>query len=167
MLLSYIDLRPLLFVGGLPVFVLLAVLISRFVRVKTHTAWVATLAGLAFTAMFIFFLTEYGPFLGIKQTRLVQMHWGIKPGLQEGFKEPEVELHFQDYPGCYVGEHSHELAEHLRAGSAVLIQVEMEITYDYGKPRGFRMTQIDGLRGWKSEWGYSASSGSPERAPWD
>lgn len=167
MLLSYIDLRPLLFAGGLPVFVLLAVLISRLVRVKTHSAWVATLAGLAFTVMFIFFLTEYGPFLGIRQTRLVQMHWEIKPGLQEGFKEPEVVLHFQDYPGCYVGEHSRELAEHLRAGSAALIQVEMEITYDYGKPRGFRMTQIDGLRGWKSEWGYSASSGSPERVPWD
>ena len=167
MLLSYIDLRPLLFAGGLPVFVLLALVLSRLVRVKTHPAWMATLAGLAFTVLFIFFLTEYGPLLGIKQTRMVQMRWEIKPGLREGLKEPEVVLHFQDYPGCSVGEHSRELAEYLRVGSAALIQGEMEITYDYGKPRGFRMTQINGLRGWKSEWSYSASSGSPERAPWD
>jgi hypothetical protein len=167
MLLSYIDLRPLLFAGGLLVFVLLAVVISRLVRVKTHPAWVATLAGLAFTVLFIFFLTEYGPFLGIKQTRMVQMRWEIKPGLHEGLKEPEVVLHFQDYPGCSVGEHSRELAEHLRVGSAALIQAKMEVTYDYGRPRGFRMTEIDGLREWKSERGYSASSGSPKRAPWD
>ena len=167
MLLSYIDLRPLLFAGGLLVFVLLAVVISRLVRVKTHPAWVVTLAGLAFTVLFIFFLTEYGPFLGIKQTRMAQMRWEIKQGLREGLKEPEVVLHFQDYPGCSVGEHSRELAEHLRVGSAALIQAKMEVTYDYGRPRGFRMTEIDGLREWKSEWGYSASSGSPKRAPWD
>lgn len=167
MFLSYIDLRPLMFAVGLPLFVTIVVMISRRVHVKTHPAWVATLAGLAFTVLFIFFLTEYGPFLGIKQTRMVQMRWEIKPGLQEGLKEPEVVLHFQDYPGCSVGEHSRELAEHLRVGSAALIQAEMEITYDYGKPRGFRMTQINGLRGWKSEWSYSASIGSPERTPWD
>ena len=167
MFLSYIDLRPLLFTGGITVFVMVALMISRRMRVKTHPSWVAMLAGLCFTLLFTVFLTEYGPFLGTKETRLFQMRWEIRPDLKEGFKEPEVVLHFQDYPGYSVGEHSLELAEHLRRGSAPLIQAEIEITFDYGKSRGFHMTEIDGLRGWKSEWGYFGWSGSPKIAPWE
>lgn len=165
--LSYVDLRPILFAGGLPVFVLLAVVLGKRVNVKAHPAWLATLSFLVFTLLFIVFLTELGPFLGNKQTRSFQMQWEIKASTNEAFKEPEVVLHFQGYPDIWVGEYSRELAEHLRAGSAALIQAQMEVTYDYGKPRGFRLMEVDGLRGWKSEWSYSASSGSPKFSLWD
>ena len=167
MILSYLDLRPILFAGGLPVFVLLAVVIGKCVRVKTHSAWVATLAGLLYAVLFFVFLTEYGPFLGNNQTRSVQVRWEIKPSTNEAFKEPEVVLHFEGYPDCWVGDYSRELAEHLSDGSAALIQAKMEVTYDYGTPRGFFISEIDGLRGWKSEWSYAASSGSTTFSPWD
>lgn len=167
MCLAYFDLRPVLYLGGLPVCVGLAVLVARIVRLKMATGWVVAMASLLFTASFVFFLTELGPFIGQKVTRDFQMRWEIKPAQTNGLKEPEVVLHFQDYPGHYLGEHSRELAEHLRGQQEKLVQGRLVITTDYGKTRGIHLSEIAGLSGWKSEWGYSAVSGSPSRAPWD
>lgn len=167
MCLAYVDLRPVLYLGGLPVWVCLVVLVVRMLRMKTPTGWVVAIAGLLFTALFVFFLTEQGPFIGQMKTRDFQMRWEIKQAQRDGLNEPEVVLHFQDHPGYYLGEHSRELAEHLRGRREALVQGRVIITSDYGISRGIRLIEIAGLSGWKSEWGYAGSSGSASRAPWD
>lgn len=165
MFLAYIDGRPFLFVLGLPLFILLAVIGCRITKARFRKSTVAFVAGIAFTALFAFFL--YGPFIGQTETREYMMTWRIEPSPSNGMKEAEVVLSFVDFRGHYIGEYSNELADHLKAKGEKEVKVVFEVTSDYGKIRGFNETEIAGLKTWRSEWGYAGSSGSPEKSPWE
>ncbi len=165
--LAYIDVRPLLFIGGLSFFIGLALLLCWLAKAKFQKRKVAILSALLFTALFTLFLTSVGPFVDQKETREYMMTWEIKPSPSTGMKESEVVLSFVDFPGHYIGEYSDELAAYLRENGEPDVKVLFEVTSDYGKVRGFNETEIAGLRSWKSEWSYAGSSGSPSKSPWE
>ena len=95
------------------------------------------------------------------------MTWAVAPTPSNGMKEAEVILKFVDFPQYSVGSYSDELAAFLRVGGKEEITAKFSVTSDYGKVRGYNLEEIDGLHGWKSEWGYGSVSGSPESSPWD
>jgi hypothetical protein len=166
-LLAYIDTRPFLFVIGLPLFIGLALLGCWLTGRPFGKGKVSLMAALIFTALFTFFLTGFGPFVDQKETRQYLMTFEIKPGSASGMTESEVVLSFVNFPDYYIGHYSDELAAHLRKQADTRVIVLAEITSDYGKVRGTREVEIAGLRGWKSQDGYSGAKGSPERSPWD
>jgi len=165
--LAYIDTRPFLFVIGLPLFICLALLGCWLTARPFRKRSVSLVSALLFTALFTFFLTGFGPFVDQKETRSYQMTWEIKPGPAGGTTESEVVLSFVDFPGYYVGHFSDELAAHLRKQDETRVTALVEITSDYGKVRGTREMEIAGLRGWRSQDGYSGANGSPGRSPWN
>ena len=95
------------------------------------------------------------------------MNWNIKPSPLNGVQQSEIVLSFADFPGHYIGEYSDKLAAHLRDKSEQPVKAVFQVTSDYGRVRGFHPTEIAGLRGWESEWGYAGTSGSPRRSPWE
>jgi predicted PurR-regulated permease PerM len=166
-LLAYIDVRPFLFIGGLPLFIGLSLLVCWLAKARFKKGNVTLFSALLFTVLFTFFLTGVGPFIDQKEVREYMMTWETKPRPSNGMKESEVVLTFVDFPGHYIGEYSDELAAHLRDKGKQPVKVVFEVTSDYGRVRGFHETEIGGLRGWKSEWGYAGSSGSPAKSPWN
>jgi hypothetical protein len=167
LLLAYIDVRPFLFIVGLPLFVGLSLLIRRLAGVRFRKVNVALTSALVFAGLFVIFLTGFGPFIGRKKTREHLMAWEIKPSPSNGMKQSEVVLSFVDFPGHHIGEFSDELATHLRDRGEQPVKVVFEVTLDYGRMRGIQPTDVAGFREWESEWGYSGSSGSPVGSPWD
>jgi predicted PurR-regulated permease PerM len=166
-LLAYIDVRPFLFIGGLPLFVGLSLLVCWLAKAKFKTSNVVLSSVLLFTLLFAFLLTGVGPFINQKEIREYMMTWEIKPHPSNGMKESEVVLTFVDFPDHYIGEYSDQLATHLRDKGDQPVKVIFGVTSDYGKVRAFHETEIAGLRKWKSEWGYVGSSGSPGKSPWN
>ena len=171
-LLSYIDVRPFLFLGGLPLFVLLAFLICRITGVTVPKAWVALVASLVFTGLFTLFLTGYGPFVGQTEIREYRMTWEIQPPPPDsGITQPRVVLTFVDFPAHFIYHDSDELAEHLNTGGQEEISVVFEVTSDYGKVRGFSELEIAGLNGWKidpeGQSGAGVVGGDSRPSPWE
>jgi len=165
-LLAYFDVRQFLFIGGLPLFIGLSLLVCWLAKTGFKKWKVTLFSALIFITLFTLLLTGVGPFVDQKQTREYWMTWEIKPAPSNGMKESEVVLSFVDFPGHYIGEYSDVLATHLRQKGDRKVKVVFEVTSDYGKVRGFHETEIDGLREWKSEWGYAGASGSPKKSPW-
>lgn len=166
-LLAYFDLRPLLFLVGLPLFLGLSFLVCKLARAKPSKGKIFLSSTLLITALFTLFLTGFGPFVDQEETREYLMKWEVKTSPSNEKRESEIVLSFVDFPGHYIGEYSDELAAHLQEEGDREVTVVFEVTSDYGKVRGFNATEIGGLREWKSEWGYAGSSGSPEESPWD
>lgn len=167
MMLAYIDLRPFLFAGGLTLFVGLSLLVACMANRRVRKAQVTLYSALLFTALFTFFLTEFGPFCGRVSTCRHSMNWQIDPHPPSAHGQAEVVLSFADAEGHYVGEFSDQLADHLRKQGQQPVQAIFEVTRDYGRMRGFRMIEVEGLRGWTSRWGYAGATGTPARSPWD
>lgn len=115
-------------------------------------------------------LTSAGPFVDQKQTREYWMTWDIKSESAIPATETEVVLSFVDFPCHYIGEYSNALANHLRQIGDRKVKAVFEVTSDFGKLRGFRSLEIAGLKGWKSEGGYTGSThlnGSTSASPWE
>ena len=165
MILAYIDLRPFLFVIGLPVVILLA-LLGCWIAKARIVKWKAVLFSTAtFAALFGFFL--YGPFIGQTETRKHIMTWEIEPTRTNGINESKVILSFVEFPSYFIGGYSDEIATHLEKNGEEKVNVIFEITSEYGKVRGYRETEIAGLKSWRWIGGFGGSSVSPERSPWD
>jgi hypothetical protein len=124
-------------------------------------------ATLLYTALFVFCCTGLGPFVGRESLRERMMTWEIKPGEEKGMTEAEVVLTYVDAPGHVVGEYSNELAAYLRSRPKQPVKVVIRVKSDYGKVVSFNLIEIDGLRGWKSEWGYSGLRGDGKGSPWN
>ena len=165
-LLGYIDVRPFLFVGGLPLFIGLSLFICWQTKTKFKKANVALISALLFTGLFTLLWTGIGPFIDEKETREYMMTWEIKEDPTNGMKQSEIVLSF-DFPGHFIGEYSNELAAYLSDKGEQPVKVVFEVTSDYGKVRGFLETEIAGLHEWESEWRYSGSSGYPRKSPWE
>jgi len=166
-ILGYIDIRPFLFLGGLPIFMGLCLVACQLLKIRIRKWKVAVVSALIFTACFTLFLTGLGPFIDQKETREYWMTWDIKPTPPNEMQESEVVLTFVDFPAHHIGKYSDELARYLREKGAEKVKVVFEVTTDYGKVRGFHETDIGGLGHWNSKSGYSASSDSTKGSPWD
>lgn len=164
---AYIDIRPFIFIGGLPLFTGLFLLTGWLAGTRFRKRTIAIFSAVLFSILFSFFLTGMGPFIDQKEIREYMMTWVIKPEPANGMKESEVVLHFVDFPNDHIGDYSDELAAHLRRKGTQKVNVVFEVTSDYGKVRGFKAIEIAGLRAWRSEWGYAGSSGSGGPSPWD
>ena len=117
-------------------------------------------------ASFIFFLTSAGPFIDRREVREYMMTWQIYSDATDGLKESKVLLKFVDFPEYYIGEYSNDLSSHLKEKSKQTVKVLFEVRSDYGKIRMFKKIEIDGLRGWQSEWCFSSVVGSPSKSTW-
>jgi|TARA_B110000914_G_C15493970_1_gene462194 hypothetical protein len=165
--LAYFDIRPFLFVGGLPLFIGIVLLARWMLGLKWKKGKVSLNSSLVFTALFALFLTGFGPFVDQKEIKEFEMTWTIAPTPSNGMKEAEVILKFAEFPQYSVGSYSDELAAFLRERGNEKVKAKFRVTSDYGKVRGYNLEEVDGLRGWKSEWGYGSVSGSPESSPWN
>ncbi len=163
MLVAYFEIRPILYLAGIPIVCLLGWLVAsalgRPVRLRYGLAIWAIYSGL-----FLFFF--HGPFIGRESQASFDMRWTIAESPSMGQKQAEVILTFVDYPDHQVGEFSDQLANYLRQRADQVLPVTFTITRDYGRMRGFRLAQVGDFTGWQSSFGYSASSGSGLPSPW-
>ena len=113
--LAYIDIRPLLFLAGLPIFILFTILGCRVMRSTVGKGKAAFIAAVVFAGLFGFFLTGFGPFVDQIATREYMMTWEIKPPPTHGTQESEVILSFVDFPNHYIGRYSDQLAASKRS----------------------------------------------------
>ena len=164
---AYIDVRPILFIPGLILFVVVVFLGRRFTASKGGNGRLLLLSSMFYIGAFIFFLTEYGSFIGNVQTQTYRMTWKTEPPTPETNDEAEVILTFVEFPGHSFGEQLSELAQHLESSGKTIVNVEIEETRDYGRIRGYHLTKVDGLSHWKSLGGFARSTGTRRPSPWD
>ncbi len=170
-MLGYFDLRPLWFVCGLLVSVLASWIISRSCCSRRNPWRLMVISTFVFTVAFVVFLTERGPFLGRTQRKEFRMSWKVEPmdvdRAPQGFQESGVRLEFVDFPGHFVVILSEELLQHLRRQPTGPVTVAFDVTYDYGRARGYNEVQVAGLRDWVEEFSWGGTVGNPTRSPWE
>ena len=167
MILAYVDVRPILFILGVLV---LLIGTSIYCRVRKKRGKFGKIFGLIFcvyTALFTFFLTEIGPFIGQRDTREFIMTWKLVEEENSNYDQPHVRLEYKNFPGHRIGHYSQELLDHLEAQGTDEIKAVFSTVADYGKVRGYSALSIAGLREWSEEWSYGGTSGSPISSPWD
>ena len=167
MILAYVDVRPILFFLGVLVLLLVVYVFCRIKKKKNKFRKIFGLSFSAYVGLFIFFLTEIGPFIGQLDTREFIMTWKLGEEEYSSFDQPHVVLEFKDFPGNKIGHYSQKLFDHLNAQGTNEIEVIFSTVSDYGSVRGYSAESIAGLREWSSEFSYGGTSGSPTSSPWD
>ena len=186
-LLAYIDTRPLIFVAGW-LLILLLWLGARKIRGYRGPMLLSAVAiHLGYGGLFILLATGWGPFVDQKEVRTMPMQWQIREespteadrismegmaGMaEENVSDPQVILQFVSHPNHRLNMFSKDLASHLQALEQDTISVTFEITRDYGRMRGFSTLVIAGLKQWDASRSfYEVSDGSDESEnsdPWD
>ena len=187
-LLAYIDTRPLIFVAGW-LLVLLLWLVARKIRGYRGPMLLSAMAiHLGYGGLFILLATSWGPYVNQKEVRTMPMQWQIReespteggrismPGMtgiaEENASAPQVILQFVSHPNHRLNMFSKDLASHLQALEQDIISVTFEITRDYGRMRGFSTLDIAGLKQWDASRSfYEVSGGGSDESensdPWD
>ena len=164
LLLAYIDTRPLIFVAGW-LLILLLWLGARKIRGYRGPMLLSAVAiHLGYGGLFILLATGWGPFVDQKEVRTMPMQWQIREesptesdrismegmaGMaEENVSDPQVILQFVSHPNHRLNMFSKDLASHLQALEQDTISVTFEITRDYGRMRGFSTLDIAGLKQW-------------------
>ena len=167
LIIAYIDVRPFIFLVGLPLFISIALLVCWIAKANVSKSIVAIISSVLFTLLFTVLLTSVGPFVDQKDTRSYLMTWEVIENPDLRTHRSEVLLTFVDYPDHYIGEYSDELAAHLQTIQRDQVEVVFHVTSDYGIVRGFNPSEIAGLTSWDSEGGYAGVSGFNNESPWD
>ena len=187
-LLAYIDTRPLIFVAGW-LLVLLLWLVARKIRGYRGPMLLSAMAiHLGYGGLFILLATGWGPFVDQKEVRTMPMQWQIREespteagrirmagmaGMaEENASDPQVILKFVSHPNHRLNMFSKDLASHLQGLEQDTIPVTFEVTRDYGRMRGFSTLDIAGLKQWDtSQSFYEVSDGGSDESensdPWD
>ena len=184
-LLAYIDTRPLIFVAGW-LLVLLLWLGARKIRGYRGPMLLSAVAiHLGYGGLFILLVTGWGPYVNQKEVRTMPMQWQIREesptaagrtGMaviaEENTSDPKVILQFVSHPNHRLNMFSKDLASHLQALEQDTISVTFEITRDYGRMRGFSTLDIAGLKQWDASRSfYEVSGGGSDESensdPWD
>ena len=184
-LLAYIDTRPLIFVAGW-LLVLLLWLGARKIRGYRGPMLLSAVAiHLGYGGLFILLATGWGPFVDQKEVRTMPMQWQIREespteadrisvaGMaEENVSDPQVILQFVSHPNHRLNMFSKDLASHLQALQQDTISATFEITRDYGRMRGFSTLDIAGLKQWDTSRSfYEVSGGGSDESensdPWD
>lgn len=142
--LAYVDVRPLISPGGLPVFLLLFVSVWLGCRISGGWGRASLVGTVAWASLFALFFTEVGPFVGQRRAVQHRMAWEVRPS-SEG-AEPVVELTFVEDLSHWTAFVSEELAEHLERRGEAGVEVRFEVTSDYGQVRGYHATSSRGSR---------------------
>ena len=77
MILAYVDIRPILFILGVLVLLLVVYIFCRIKKKKDKFGKIFGLSFCAYVGLFTFFLTEIGPFVGQRDTREFIMTWKL------------------------------------------------------------------------------------------
>lgn len=164
MILAYVETRPFLFIGGVPIALLIAWIVAQAAgrRFASPRFLVSTCA--IYTALFVFVFA--GPFVGRESNETFDMNWRVAETPSQGQNEAEVILIFVEHPNYSVGEFSNELAGYLQKKDESVVPVTFGVTRDFGRVRGFHLVKVGDLTGWKSAYGYYSSSGSGNDSPW-
>ena len=184
-LLAYIDTRPLIFVAGW-LLVLLLWLGARKIRGYRGPMLLSAVAiHLGYGGLFILLATGWGPFVDQKEVRTMPMQWQIREesptaagrismeGMAEKYaSDPQIILQFVSHPNHRLNMFSKDLASHLQALEQDTISVTFEITRDYGRMRGFSTLDIAGLKQWDASRSfYKVSDGGSDESensdPWN
>ena len=164
MILAYIDTRPFLYLGGIPIAMFVAWIIAHAARRRFASPGFLISTFAIYTVLFLFIFA--GPFVGRESIETFDMTWTVAETPSQGQEEAEVILTFVKHPNCSVGEFSDELAGYLREKNETVVPVSFGVTRDFGRVRGFHMTKVADLTKWKSAYGYYSSSGSGTDSPW-
>ena len=184
-LLAYIDTRPLIFVAGW-LLVLLLWLGARKIRGYRGPMLLSAVAiHLGYGGLFILLATSWGPYVNQKEVRTMPMQWQIHEegpteagrismeGMaEENASDPQIILQFVSHPNHRLNMFSKDLASHLQALEQDTIPVSFEITRNYGRMRGFSTLDIAGLKQWDASRSfYKVSDGGSDESensdPWD
>lgn len=145
-----------------PLGALLALAASwRDIRASTSRALAVALVLVAYTVISIG-LWQTG--MNRKSVHAFDMTWQDK-GDRNAFREAEVVLEFERFPGNYVGIYSNQVRDYLKQLAARPVRVTFEVTDDLGCMRGVHETRIGDLASWRSADGYASATGSPA-SPW-
>ena len=177
-LLAYIDTRPLIFVAGW-LLVLLLWLGARKIRGYRGPMLLSAVAiHLGYGGLFILLATGWGPYVNQKEVRTMPMQWQIREespteagrikmeGMaEENVSAPQVILQFVSHPNHRLNMFSKDLASHLQALEQYTISVTFEVTRDYGRMRGFSTLDIAGLKQWDASRSfYKVSDGGSDES---
>ena len=187
-LLAYIDTRPLIFVAGW-LLILLLWLGARKIRGYRGPMLLSAVAiHLGYGSLFILLATGWGPYVNQKEVRTMPMQWQIREespteagrismegmaGItEENASDPQIILQFVSHPNHRLNMFSKDLASHLQGLEQDTIPVTFEVTRDYGRMRGFSTLDIAGLKRWDpSQSFYEVSDGGTDESknsdPWD
>jgi len=164
MLLAYVDTRPFLFIGGIPIALLIGWIVARAAgRRFTKPGFVISTFAI-YIVLFVFVFA--GPFVGRESNETFDMTWVIADSPSQGQKQAEVIFKFVEHPKYRVGEFSDEMAAYLRKKQDAVVPVTFAVTRDFGRVRGFHMIKVGELNSLKSGYGYYSSSGSGNESPW-
>lgn len=163
-MLAYVDLRPILFVAGLPLGALLAWGLWRLRGRRRPLGSTMVPVLCVYALAFWFFLA--GPFIGRTSTRTFAMTWEPLEA-DEGAAPGAVRLHFESQPNHYTFVRSAELAALLQSRGRDVVEVEFEVTSDYGRMRGFNVLRVDGWEVPMGAGGGYGVSGEFGASPWD
>ena len=185
LLLAYIDTRPLIFVAGWLLVLLLWLGAHKMRGYRGAMLRSGVGIHLGYGGLFILLATGWGPFVDQKEVRTMPMQWQIREesstkidmagmtGIaEENASAPQVILQFVSHPNHRLSMFSKDLASHLQALEQDIISVTFEITRDYGGMRGFSTLDIAGLKQWDASRSfYEVSGGGSDESensdPWN
>lgn len=141
MFLAYIDVRPIILVIAIPLLLICAWICRRYFHFRNSYVAIAALWLFAFLTIYQFIL--YGPF--VDQKRVVHAAATFK--VREGGTSPVVEFLFKELPFGGLRTSDRDILAHVREIKALDVDIAVEITFDFGKPRGMNLAYayVDGI----------------------
>ena len=157
LLLAYIDMRPLIFVAGWLLVLLLWLGAHKMRGYRGPMLRSRVAIHLGYGGLFIILATGWVPFVDQKEVRTMPMQWQIreesstKTGIaEENASAQQIILQIVSHPNHRLSMFSKDLASLLQALEQDTIPVTFEITRDYGRMRRFSTLDIAGLKQWDS-----------------
>ena len=103
---------------------------------------------------------------GVTSVATYGMTWSNGDPSRNQAGERHVILRFADFPNHHIGIYSSELAAYLESLPTPSVNVEFEITRDFGFVREYHAVRIGTLTEWQSGSSYSGHYGGYDPAPW-
>lgn len=163
LLLAYIDMRPLIFVAGWLLVLLLWLGAHKMRGYRGPMLRSGVAIHLGYGGLFIILATGWVPFVDQKEVRTMPMQWqireesstktdmaGVTGIAEENASAQQIILQIVSHPNHRLSMFSKDLASLLQALEEDTIPVTFEITRAYGRMRGFSTLDIAGLKQWDS-----------------
>lgn len=101
------------------------------------------------------------------ERRTFVMTWALGSDSSARYPDrPHVTLTFRDWPACRLDFFSTELAEYLAPRGAETVELELEITKDFGAVRGYGVYRVGPFVHRNLGWSGSRCSGACPGVPW-
>lgn len=120
---------------------------------RRHVGWLAGIGVAAGIGTWV---------IGTGQTerRSFEMRWSYGDPATNRDGEPHVVLTYLAAPACREGFYSRALAEYLEGTGDSVVTIELQITRDFGRLRGYRIARLGPYADRAWGWGYSACGGN-------